>query len=365
VRQRVVLVHDYLTQRGGAERVALALVRAFPDAPLYTSLFEPGGTFPEFREVDVRPLTVNRVVPIRRHHRLALPLLAAAFASKRVDADVAICSSSGWAHGIRTTGRKIVYCHSPAKWLHRADDYLAGRFGFGARLVSRLLAPGLRAFDHWAAASADVYVVNSTYIAGQVEQVYGITARVIPPAVGIDANGVREPVVGIEPGFFLTVARLMAYKNVAETVAAFRQLPDERLVVVGEGPERAALEAAAPRNVRFVGEVEDAQLRWLYAECDGLVCASREDFGLAPIEAAAFGRPTAGLRFGGFLDTVRDGETGAFFDTTNPVAIADAVRRLRSGKWDDALIRRHADGYREDRFARDIRALVDEVAGSG
>ena len=360
----MVLVHDYLTQRGGAERVVLSLTHAFPQAPVFTSLFEPDTTFPQFANVDVRALSLNRLALFRSRHRLAFPLFALAFASKRLDADVVICSSSGWAHGIRTTGRKVVYCHSPAKWLYRPDDYLGGRFGLGARLAAGALGPVLRLYDRWAGASADLYLANSTFIADQVERIYGFRPRIVPPPLGLDSSGELREVSAGDPGFFLTVARLMPYKHVAETVEAFRMLPQERLVVVGDGPERRALEVAAPANVRFIGEVDDAELRWLYSHCAGLVCASREDFGLTPIEAAAFGKPTAALRFGGFLDTVTEEETGTFFDDPEPEAIASAVRRLAAGRWDDEAIRLRAGHYSEERFVHEIRQIVAELARS-
>src|SRR5436190_19462163 len=113
----VALVHDYLTQRGGAERVVLAMMSAFPRAPLYTSLYEPETTYPDFRKADVRPLRINRIGLLRRNHRLALPLLAPAFSSLRVEADIVLCSTSGWAHGVHTGGKPVVYCHAPARWL--------------------------------------------------------------------------------------------------------------------------------------------------------------------------------------------------------------------------------------------------------
>src|SRR5205085_8173767 len=114
---QTAIIHDYLTQRGGAERVVLSIAKAFPEAPLYTSLYQPGGTFPEYRALDVRPLPLNRMPFLRRWHRLALPLLAPAFSQLSLDCEIAICSSSGWAHGARVAGRKVVYCHSPSSWL--------------------------------------------------------------------------------------------------------------------------------------------------------------------------------------------------------------------------------------------------------
>jgi glycosyltransferase involved in cell wall biosynthesis len=358
---RVAIVHDYLTQRGGAERVVLALCHAFPDAPVYTSLYEPTTTFPEFRDHDVRPLHLDRLAPLRTRHRLALPLLPLAFSSaSRVDADAVVCSSSGWAHGIRTSGRKVVYCHSPAKWLYRRDDYLGAHASTAARAGLRVLDPYLRRFDRRAAASADTYLANSTFIAEQIRAAYGIEAEVVHPPAGLDPGGRAEPVLGVEPGFLLTVARLLPYKNVTQTVEAFRSLTGERLVVVGDGPERARLEASLPPNVTLVGEVDDARLQWLYTNCRGLVAASREDFGLTPVEAACFGKPTAALRFGGFLDTVVEDVTGVHFEHPRPEEIAGAVQRLLATSWSENAIHEHAGCFSEDRFVTRTRQLVLE-----
>jgi glycosyltransferase involved in cell wall biosynthesis len=355
---RVALVHDYLTQKGGAERVVLALCRAFPDAPLYTSLYDPATTFPEFQDHEVRPLWLDRVSPLRRRHRLALPLLPLVFSTSRVDADVVVCSSSGWAHGVRTGGRKIVYCHSPAKWLYRRRDYLGEHPSEAAKVGLRLLDPYLRRFDRRAAASANIYIANSTFVSEQIRAAYGIDAEVLHPPASLGADGPAEAVPGIEPGFLLTVARLLPYKHVSETVAAFRLLANQRLVVVGEGPGRAALQASLPDNVRLLGEATDARLRWLYANCAGLVAASREDFGLTPVEAAAFGKPVAALRFGGFFDTVVVGVNGLLFERPEPGAIAEAVEALLGHDWDEGAIRRHADAFSEERFIQRIQSSV-------
>jgi glycosyltransferase involved in cell wall biosynthesis len=355
---RVGLVHDYLTQRGGAERVALALTRAFPGAPLVTSLYEPGSTFPGFASVDVRVLPLNRVAPLRRRARAALPALAPSFAAAHVDADVVVCSSSGWAHLVRTSGRKIVYCHSPAKWLYRRDDYLGAHPSTAARLALGVLSPPLRRADRWGARSADVYVANSTYIAGQIEQVYGVDARVVHPPAGLDPDGAETPLAGLEPGFHLTVGRLLPYKHVDRVVEAFRGLPGERLVAVGSGPLEARLRAGLSANVTLLTDVDDAQLRWLYANCAALVAPSREDFGLTPVEAAGFGKPVAALRFGGYLDTVREGETGVFFDEPSPAAIREAAAVLAAASWDAGAIRAHAATFSEARFVEAMRELV-------
>ena len=359
-RAPVALVHDYLTQRGGAERVVLTLADGFPDAVIHTSLYDPGATFPGFRDHEVRTLPLDRVALLRDHHRLALPLLAPAFSRLHVDADVTICSSSGWAHGAHVTGAKVVYCHNPARWLYQRDQYLAGSSRVAGAGMA-LLAPALRRWDRSAAATADRYLVNSRAVRARVADVYGIDADVVPPPVDIDVLGPRRAPEGLEPGFVLCVSRLLAYKNVGAVVAAFERLPDLRLVVVGTGPLAEELAAAAPANVTVLGRVEDDELRWLYGACLGLVAASYEDFGLTPVEAAAFGRPTAALRWGGFLDTISEGTTGCFFDEPTPDAIARSVRALADGPWDEDALRAHAASYSSARFLARVHEVVDEV----
>ena len=352
----VALVHDYLTQRGGAERVVLAMARAFPGAPIYTSLFEPAGTFPEFRDLDVRPLALNAVGPLRRRHRAALPLLAPSFSRLRVQADAVLCSSSGWAHGAVVSGRKIVYCHTPARWLYQTDRYLGA--GLDARrLALAPLRPALLRWDARAAASADRYLANSTAVAERVRETYGREAEVLPAPPSLGPAGLREPVAGIEPGFLLCVSRLLPYKNVGAVIEA-AAATGERLVVVGAGPLEASLRAAAPAHVAVLGAVSDEQLRWLYAASAGVVAAGYEDYGLVPLEAAAFGKPAAALRFGGFLDTVDEGRTGIFFDRAEPASIADAVRALIAASWDASALERHADRFSEQRFAARLQAIV-------
>lgn len=359
----VALVHDYLTQRGGAERVVLSMLKAFPDAPLHTSLFEPSLTFPEFGRRHVHTLPLNRRRLLRRRHRLALPLLAVAFSRLEVVADVVVCSSSGWAHGVRTSGRKLVYCHTPARWLYQRDRYLHGRRPVaGAALAA--LRPALTAWDLRAAASADRYLVNSTAVRDRVRQAYGIDAEVLPPPYAVGPDGPEHPVEGLESSFFLCVSRLLPYKNVAAVAAAFAELPGERLVVVGKGPDEARLHRLAGTNVTFLGAASDEELRWLYGRSAGLVSAAHEDYGLTPLEAAAFGKPTAALRWGGFLDTVVDGATGVFFSEPRPTEIARAVRRLRRDVWSAATLLGHAERFGEARFIERLRAIVGELAGS-
>lgn len=365
----IALAHDYATQRGGAERVALMMAAAFPGAPLFTTLHHPAGTFPEFGAVDIRTTGLDRIGLLRRSHRLALPLLAGVVDRTPIDAAVVLASSTGWAHGFPVTGRKIVYCHAPARWLYQGERYL-GRDGGGPRrwMTARALAalsPRLRAWDQRAAASAHRYLANSTVTARVVREVYGIEAEVLPPPPALLPDGPQSPMPGMEPGYLLCVARLLPYKNVDRVIEAVRRSPGLRLVVVGDGPQRAVLDqrvASLPRVV-LAGRVDDARLRWLYRHCAALVAASYEDYGLSPLEAAAFGRPSVVLRDGGYLDTVRDGATGEFFDTADPESIAAAIDRALAHPWDADLLRAHAASFALPRFVARLHAVVDAELG--
>jgi glycosyltransferase involved in cell wall biosynthesis len=357
----VAIVHDYLTQRGGAERVVLSMLKAFPGTTVHTSLYDPHATFPDFASADVRTLAIDRIAVLRQNHRFALPLLAPSFSTRQIEADVVLCSSSGWAHGVRTAGRKIVYCYSPARWLYQGRRYLGeGRTAAQAGLDA--LRPWLQRWDRRAAATAHRYLTLSNAVRDRIRDAYGIDAEVIPPPQTMDPSLPQSALSGVEPGYVLCVARLLPYKNVDAVVEAFAELPAERLVVAGTGPERHRLEAMAGPNVSFVGVVDDPQLRWLYASSCGVVAASYEDYGLTPLEGAAFGKPAAVLAWGGFLETVAKDETGVFFDSPTPDAIAAAVRRLVDDEWDEAELREQAARFAEIRFVERLREIVAEEA---
>ena len=346
------------------------MARAFPGAPVYTALYNPGTTFPEITALDVRVSALNRVAPLRRNHRLALPLLAPALSRMVVDADVLLASSSGWAHGISCTGRKVVYCHAPARWLYQQDRYVGeGRAMERSQRVRRAaalaalgaLGDPLRAWDRRAAASADRYLVNSTITQRAVREVYGIEAEVVAPPPALLPAGDEVAVAGVAAAYVLCVARLLPYKNVDIVIDAVRRTGAVHLVVVGDGPDRARLEelAGGDSRIHLVGRVTDAELRWLYRNCWALVAASFEDYGLSPLEAATFGRPTLALRDGGFLDTVDEGTTGIFFDEPTSASVAGALDALPTRAWDEPRIRGHADRFDADHFVRRLRAVVE------
>jgi glycosyltransferase involved in cell wall biosynthesis len=351
--RRVVIVHDYLTQRGGAERVVLALLDTFPDARLVTSVWAPDRTFPEFRNHSIETL-LPKLRFVERDARAAFPLLATAFSRHRIsDADAVICSSSGWAHGVSTTAPKVVYCYTPARWLYEPDDY----FGGFPRVVRSGLKIATRPWQRWdrsAAHSARDYVAISTAVRDRIRRVYDLPARIVHPPTTLDPSGEQSSVDVPFDRFLLTVARRRGYKNSLAVEAAAESI-GEPLVVVGSDTGRRG-------TVTFgVRDLSDAQLRWLYANARALVAASREDFGLTPVEAMTFGKPAVALRAGGYLDSVVEGVNGTFFGTSEPAEIAAAIRRLDDLEFDPASIANYANRFSPTLFADTMRSVVDDV----
>jgi glycosyltransferase involved in cell wall biosynthesis len=368
----VALVHDYLTQRGGAERVVLAMARALGVRAVYTSLYDPDGTFPEFGELEVRSTWLDQVPGLRGHHRAAFPLLAPVFSGIELDNEVTVCSTSGWAHGVKASGRKIVYCHAPARWLYQADRYLGNGTPSDALTLADRVRLGVKQsglsmarrplvnWDRRAAQSADRYLVNSTAVAAAVREIYGIDAETLAPPPALDPFGPMQAIDEIEPGFWLCVSRLLPYKNVDAIVEAMRDRPHDRLVVVGVGPHRAYLESLGIDRVTFVGAASDAQLRWCYANCKALITVSYEDFGLTPLEAASFGKPSGALRFGGFLDTILDGVTGTFIESPHAESVLDAMDELSTTRFSAEKLIAHTERFSEAQFGRKLRDVVFE-----
>lgn len=354
---KVVVVHDYVTQRGGAERVVLELLSCFPDSRLVTSVFEPATTYPEFADYDIETLWLNRVRPLRRDPRLAFPFLASAFRRHVVrDADLVIASSSGWAHRVQSSAPKIVYCHNPARWLYQPHDYL---HGWSPRVRELFVANThrLRHTDSLAATTASAYLVNSHAVASRVHDAYAIDAEVVPPARGVSPDGTHRPVAGVSPGYLLTIGRTRGYKHTEAVCEAVSRMPGERLVVVGGTTEHLPKH----ERVTVLPRVTDEELRWLYANAAGLVAVSYEDFGLTPVEAQAFGVPSVVLRDGGYLDSTVDGITGLFVDQPTPTAVIDGIRDLRSRSWTSETIRSHGKRYSPDSFRDRMHDIVDKV----
>jgi glycosyltransferase involved in cell wall biosynthesis len=254
--------------------------------------------------------------------------------------------------------------------LYLTDKYLGDDTSLVKRAGLRLIAPYLKAWDRRTARSCDKYLAISAVIKDRIAETYGISADVLFAPVAMSRAYDPEPVSEMESWnaadgpFYLCVSRLLPYKNVDVIVRAFAGT-DRRLVVVGNGPEAERLRAMKTPNVLMLSGLTDAQMAWLYKHCRALLAASYEDYGLTPIEAGVWGRPSVALRFGGFLDTIDEHVTGMYFDEPEPRAIAEALDRFESTTFDSDKIRSHMEQFTEERFAEKLYAAVDELAASG
>lgn len=354
---KVAIVHDFLNQRGGAERMVLSTARLFPDAPIYTSLYDPDGTFDEFRDMDVRTTFLQRFPHSEKSFRFLLPLYPLAFRRmKLTQFDLVISSTTHWAHHVRpgSSAHHVIYCHNPPRWLYQTKRYV-GEGGPIPTWAAIPLAPLLfllRLLDQRAAARPDAYICNSNLVAERIQSTYSRVAEVVNPPIDIhlfDAAYERRKRSGIGGDYYLVVSRLLPYKRVdlAVEVCTKRGVP---LVVVGEGPARKNLEHQAGPNVRFTGKVGDDELAGLYAGARALIHSGEEDFGLTPLEANAAGIPCVAIRNGGALETVITGETGILFPKQGGEELNAALDVLESRRWDPSTLRAHAARFQEANF---------------
>ena len=333
---RVAIVHDWLYTIGGAEKVLAGMLSCFPDADVFC-LFD-SLSLEDRQRIGVgttRTSFMQRFSVMRRRHRLFLPLMP--FAIEQFDMssyDVVISSSFAVANGVITGPNQVhlSYVHSPMRyaWDQQHAYLRESKMAHGLRgLLARLLLHRIRLWDVRTAHAVDGYMANSHFVARRIRKTYGRVAEVIYPPVSVP----RTLTPCVKENYFLAASRLVPYKNIRAIVEAFTLLPNERLVVAGDGPEAKHLHQIAGPNVSFVGFVEDGELRRLMRHASAFMFAAEEDFGIVPVEAQGEGTPVICLGRGGVLETVRTdcaAPTGLFFNRPEAPAIADAVRRFRA-----------------------------------
>lgn len=359
----LALVFSWLNQYGGAERVLEVLHDMYPAAPIFTSIYRPAALPERYRSWDIRPSFLNRLPLIKRRHQPFLPLYPLAFESFDLRGyDVVLSLTSAFGHGVITPAetRHICYCLTPARFLWNYHAYIE-REGVG-RLTQWALRPFLKALRQWdrlAADRVDEFVAISRTVQARIRKTYRREARIIYPPVETSlATGRAEP-----EDYYLIVSRLIPYKRIDLAVQAFNRL-GLPLRIIGDGRDRAALQAMARPNIQFLGYVsDDGQVRQQMAHCRAFIFPGEEDFGIAPLEAMAAGRPVIAYAAGGALDTLDEGRTGVFFRQPTPEALMQAVRELEALSFDGEAIRRHAQTFGVARFQREIGELIEGVIG--
>ena len=358
---KTALIHDYLVQAGGAERVAEALHQLYPDAPLYTSVYEPKATLAGFGAMDIRTSFLQKwPISTRRLHKLALPFYPAAFEQFDLSGyDLVLSSSSSFAKGVITPPETchICYCHTPARFAWRQHEYLSqSRTAQFLSPVMRGILHNLRAWDASSAQRVDYFIANSNYVSRRIRKYYRREAAVIYPPVDTERYAPANPAeVG---SHFLLVSRLVGYKRVDLAIDACnrRQLP---LKIIGSGPETASLQRRAGPTVQFLGRLPDAEVAAEMARCRALIFPGEEDFGITPLECMASGRPVVAYGAGGALETVVDGQTGLFFREQTVDSLAAALSLVSTINWIPEALQEHAFRFDTSVFQTQMRHFIE------
>ena len=357
---KIAIVHDFLMQMGGAEKVVEVLHEMYPDAPIYTSLYDPKAMPPQYRDWDIRTSFMQKLVG-QKTHRAALLLYPMAFESFDFsDYDVVISSSSAFAKGIITQPRTahICYKHAPMRYAWMTDTYMnkekTGRF------ARSLLVPGihyLRMWDLLSASRVDHYVANSSVVARRIRKFYGRDCDLVYPPVDISRFDIA-PEVG---DYCIIVSRFAPYKRIDLAVEAFTRMK-KPLKVIGAGRQMKELQAKAGSCVEFLGRLSDKETSRLMAGARAYIMPGEEDFGIAPVEANACGRPVIAYAAGGALDTQIDGETGVLFHQQTVDSLCEAVQRMEQISWNPQRIRANAQRFATEVFREQMAKLINEYS---
>lgn len=354
---KVAIVHDFLVQMGGAEKVVEIFHDMFPDAPIYTSLFDPKAMPAYYRTWDIRTSFLQRMILKKYSHRVALLLYPAAFESFDLSSyDLVLSSSSAFAKGVITSPEAIHVCytHAPMRYVWNTRSYVSSERL--SRPFRGLLIPGLhylRTWDSIASSRVDRYIANSSAIAKRINKFYRREADVIHPPVDTSRFSIASEV----EDYCILVSRFVPYKRIDLAVAAFTKM-DRPLKIVGTGRQMKDLQKIAGPKVEFLGHVDDVALPSLIARAKAYIMPGEEDFGIAPVEAHACGRPVVAFAAGGALDVQVEGVTGVLFREQTVESLCAAVERMDKIEWDSKVIRANAMRFSIDVFKEKITTAI-------
>ncbi|MBI4709101.1 MAG: glycosyltransferase [Candidatus Portnoybacteria bacterium] len=356
---RVALVHDYLNQYGGAERVLEAFCEIWPEAPIFTLIYDKKRTGGAFESRKIKISFLQKIPFVKSHHRpflMLMPLGVESFDFSKYD--LIISDSSSFAKGIisKPEALHICYCHTPTRYAWDDSHKYVREFGYPVfiRKIIPFFMNYLRIWDQAAADRPDKYIANSRFVASRIKKYYQQESFVIHPPIKTNLFYL-SPVAG---NYFLIVSRLLSYKRIDLAISAFNHL-GWSLKIVGDGPEFRKLKNIAGPTIEFLGLVSDAVLRDLYAKCRAFIFPQEEDFGITPIEAMASGRPVIAFGAGGALETIKEGETGIFFKEQKTDFLIKALIHFQSLEFNPQKIREHALQFDKEIFKRKIKDFVE------
>lgn len=378
--KKVALVHDFLVAYGGAERVFEAIAEMFPEAPIYTLLYDKERMGERFKKRDIRVSWLAKLPRfLKKRYRLFIPFFPVAVESFDLrDFDVVISSSGAWSKGIitRLNTKHIAYLHSPMRYVwDYHEQYLKELGARGKRnIFTRMLLSYLRVWDRQAAERPDALLVNSRFTEARVEKYYRRESTVVYPGAldlfeeslelyqentAMENSPSHIEKQSVADKHFLVVSRLTRSKKVDIVIEAFNKL-GLPLVVVGDGPQKKSLERMAEKNITFKGFVTDGELVELYRGARAVIFPSEEDFGMVAVEALSFAVPVIAYEYGGIKEIVEKGKTGELFHSQTPEIIAEGVRRFleKEGQYDEAYMKQSVSRFTKAQFQEELRSIV-------
>jgi glycosyltransferase involved in cell wall biosynthesis len=390
---KIALVHDFLTQYGGAERVLEVLCEMFPEAPIYTLLYDKEAMREKFSDKEIRTSFLQKFPQfLRKRKKWLLPLMPTAPETFNLrDFDLIISSCGVWSKAIitRLDVKHICYMHSPMRfaWEEGETYLLEQKNSAGTNFFVRLLLSYLRVWDRVSADRPDYIIANSVFTRERVRKYYGRESIIIYPPVSIchsernerenRANEVeesnKEKIRSLDcqladrddiasQRHFLVVSRLSPYKKIDAIIEAFNKL-ELPLVIIGEGSQEKYLRSIAKKNVQILGWQSEEKIREYYAGARAFIFASIDDFGITMVEAMAEGAPVLALQNGGALEVVEEGKTGEFFASNKPEIIAECVRRFveKEKSYDKNYIKESVKKFSRERFVKEFSEYVNHI----
>ncbi len=355
---KVAIVHDWLTIYGGSEAIVRILHGMFPQAPIYTSVYDRDNMPDDFKEMDIRPSFLQKMPLAKKKYTTYLPLMPRAFEQFDLTGyDLVISSNTCCSKGVITgpDTLHICYCNTPMRYGWEFYHEYVDQKSAPARFVIAGMMKKIRMWDRLSADRVDVFIANSGNVARRIRKHYRRDARVIYPPVRTQ----RFQAAGEAGDYYLAVSRLVPYKRIDLVAEAFTEL-GLPLKIVGAGSEYEKIKAVSGSNVELLGRLGDEEVIRLMQGCRAFLFPGEEDFGITPVEAQACGRPVIAYGKGGALETVKKNVTGVFFPEQTKASVIQAVKEFETMTFDSQVIRAHAETFSEERFIKELRDFIME-----
>jgi len=357
---KIALVHDYLVQYGGAERVLECFTEIWPYAPIYTLIYDEEKTHGIFKNKRIYTSFLQNFPYSRKNHRIFPPLMPPAIEQFDLSQyDLVLSDSSSYAKGVITRPETlhICYCHTPMRYAWDDCQKYIEEFGFPGFVKKFIpfLMNYIRVWDRMSADRPDAYIANSKFVASRIKKYYRKNSTVINPPIDINKFRLDEK----KENYFLMVGRLMTYKRFDIVIEAFNRLGWPLKIIGGQGPDKKRLMKMAKPNIEFTGRLSDEDLAKTYARAKAFIFPQEEDFGIVAIEAMAAGRPIIAFRGGDIVEHVQEGREGIFFDKQTPEALIEVLQKFNSENFDSRKIREKALPFDRELFKDKIKNYVE------